>query len=120
MLLLDDQTLAQAVLSLEALDPDLDAVYRRYGIPPLWSRPPGFATLVRIILEQQVSLASALAAFNRLNEAAGVLTPAAFLALQLSQTAASHLCETADTISDPTLRAALLRLASRVKKHDPE
>lgn len=41
-------------------------------------------------------------------------------ALQLSQTAASHLCETADTISDPTLRAALLRLASRVKKHDPE
>ncbi len=60
-------------------DADLAGVVQRYGPPPLWSRPPGFATLVRIILEQQVSLASAMAAFNRLQIAAGELTPPAFL-----------------------------------------
>ena len=36
------------------------------GPPPLWDRPAGFGTLVHIILEQQVSLASARAAFDRL------------------------------------------------------
>jgi len=37
------------------------------GIPPNWQRPPGFVSLSRIILEQQVSLASAEAHFNKLN-----------------------------------------------------
>ncbi|HYP53795.1 MAG TPA: hypothetical protein VEQ42_09670 [Pyrinomonadaceae bacterium] len=48
----------------------------------MWAREPGFPTLVRIILEQQVSLASARAAFERLLAAAGPpLTPQKFLAL---------------------------------------
>ena len=47
-------------------DPDLAAVVDRYGPPPMWARKPGFATLVRIILEQQVSLASARAVYQRL------------------------------------------------------
>ena len=47
----------------------------------MWSRKPGFATLVQIILEQQVSLASARAVFARLNEALPALTPETFLAL---------------------------------------
>ena len=38
-----------------------------YGIPPNWQRPRGFISLSRIILEQQVSLASAEAHFNKLN-----------------------------------------------------
>ena len=42
---------------------------------------PGFPTLLHIILEQQVSLASARAAFVRLQEMATPLTPASFLAL---------------------------------------
>jgi DNA-3-methyladenine glycosylase II len=46
----------------------------------MWERPPGFATLVHIILEQQVSLASARAAFDRLQAATDPLTPARFLA----------------------------------------
>jgi DNA-3-methyladenine glycosylase II len=62
-------------------DPVLGDVLARLGPPPLWARPPGFGTLVHIILEQQVSLASARAAFVRLQAAADPLTPAAFLRL---------------------------------------
>ena len=47
--------LSNAVASLCAMDPDLDGIVARFGNPPLWARYPGFATLVRIILEQQVS-----------------------------------------------------------------
>jgi DNA-3-methyladenine glycosylase II len=47
----------------------------------LWAREPGFPTLVYIILEQQVSLASARAAFTRLGGALGAITPQAFLTL---------------------------------------
>jgi DNA-3-methyladenine glycosylase II len=47
----------------------------------MWERPPGFATLLHIILEQQVSLASARAAFDRLRDAAEPLTPERFLEL---------------------------------------
>ncbi len=53
----------------------------RYGTPPLWSRDPSYATLVHLILEQQVSLASAQAAFDRLGAAIGEVTPDAFLTL---------------------------------------
>ncbi len=35
--------------------------------PPDWQRPQGFVSLSKIILEQQVSLASAEAHFNKLN-----------------------------------------------------
>ena len=66
---------------LAAADPDLAAIVERFGPPPLWDRAPGFATLVHIILEQQVSLASAQAAFDRLRAAADPLTPARFLDL---------------------------------------
>ena len=62
-------------------DPDLARLFRRNGIPPLWSRRPGFATLVQIVLEQQVSLASARAVFARLKDAVPALTPEAFLDL---------------------------------------
>ncbi len=52
----------------------------RYGLPPLWDRQPGFGTLVHLILEQQVSLASAQAAFDRLVAASGgTPTPARLL-----------------------------------------
>lgn len=45
------------------------------GTPPLWGRRPGFATLIRIILEQQVSLASGAAAYKRLSEGVSRVTP---------------------------------------------
>lgn len=67
-------TLRSAVSELCARDDDLGRVVTATGPPPLWARPPGFATLVRIVLEQQVSLASARATFRRLQSAAGRVT----------------------------------------------
>lgn len=78
---LTEQALLAAVDELAARDADLAAIVARYGPPPLWDRRPGFPTLVHIVLEQQVSLASAKAAFDRLSAAADPLTPAAFLEL---------------------------------------
>jgi DNA-3-methyladenine glycosylase II len=56
-------------------------VLDRWGTPPLWDREPGFATLVHMILEQQVSLASAAAAMGRLVDAIATPTPQALLRL---------------------------------------
>ena len=61
--------------TLAARDPDLAGIVARHGPPPLWARQPGFATLVHIILEQQVSLRSAEAALTRLLAATGVVDP---------------------------------------------
>ncbi|MGL5804417.1 MAG: DNA-3-methyladenine glycosylase family protein [Xenococcaceae cyanobacterium] len=61
-------------------DRDLAGIFQKFGAPPIWSREPGFTTLVQIILEQQVSLASAKATYNRLNNFI-TLTPENFLTL---------------------------------------
>ena len=61
--------------SLAASEPVFARALERDGYPPLWRRPPGFATLVRIILEQQVSLAAAASAYRRLLERIGAITP---------------------------------------------
>ncbi len=80
-MILDDSAHAKAVQELTKRDKDLATVVKRYGTPPLWVREPGFPSLIYIILEQQVSLASAKAAFDRLNGAARPLTPGRFLKL---------------------------------------
>ncbi|HTH51285.1 MAG TPA: hypothetical protein VL501_05100 [Pyrinomonadaceae bacterium] len=56
-------------------------VYETYGSPPLWDREPGFATLLQIILEQQVSLASAKACYDKLEARLGHVTPENVLSL---------------------------------------
>ncbi|SEO05349.1 DNA-3-methyladenine glycosylase [Mucilaginibacter sp. OK283] len=66
---------------LALADPDLADVISAYGYPPLWSRPNTFETLVHIILEQQVSLASALSALNKMRERVQKITPARVLLL---------------------------------------
>ncbi len=76
---LDEIRLRWAALELAERDARLAAPVAAYGAPPLWAREPGFPTLLQIILEQQVSLASARAAFDRLRAAADPLTPARFL-----------------------------------------
>ena len=78
---LDRMALDLAVEHLAAADPDLAGIVARHGHPPLWDREPGFPTLLHIVLEQQVSLASARAAFERLKAVADPLTPARFLEL---------------------------------------
>jgi len=66
---------------LATKDGDLQSIILQYGYPPLWKRTASFETLVHIILEQQVSLASALAALNKLKEKITEITPANLLAL---------------------------------------
>ena len=66
---------------LAAKDADLADIIKTYGYPPFWSRPNTFETLVHIILEQQVSLASALSALNKLKERLQELTPPRLLLL---------------------------------------
>lgn len=78
---LNEKKLAEICKKLAAADSDLENIFRTYGTPPLWKREASFATLVHIILEQQVSLASALAAFKRLEERLGEITPEGVLSL---------------------------------------
>lgn len=67
--------------SLAASDAKLQNILTEYGYPPLWTRPNTFETLVLTILEQQVSLASAYAAYKKLKEKLPAITPAAVLGL---------------------------------------
>ena len=76
-----EEMLAYGVATLCGQDSSLAEIVRTCGPPPLWAREAGFATLIRIILEQQVSLVSARAAFQRLLAAVDPLTPDNFLHL---------------------------------------
>ena len=80
-IILNENVFAHGVRHLADRDAHLAEIVQKYGPPPLWVRDPGFPTLVYIILEQQVSLASAKAAFDRLNAAVRPLTPGRFLKL---------------------------------------
>jgi DNA-3-methyladenine glycosylase II len=82
---LTERSLRAAARTLAEDDPVLGASVERFGPPPLWSREPSYATLVHLILEQQVSLASAQAAFDRLVVALDVVTPATLLTLDDAQ-----------------------------------
>lgn len=82
---LNERSLAAASKTLAAADPDLAAIYKKYGTPPLWDRSEGFPTLVHIILEQQVSLASAKACFDKLCFRLGDLSPEGLLTLSDSE-----------------------------------
>lgn len=73
--------MTRALQFLASRDSDLARVMRRFGPPPMWTRKPGFPTLLLIILEQQVSLASARAAFERLQARVSLVTPNTVLSL---------------------------------------
>ena len=60
---------------LSANDRALARAVERFGPPPMLGRQPGFAALIKIILEQQVSLASAEAVFLKLKSAVPEITP---------------------------------------------
>lgn len=66
---------------LASQDQDLKLILENHGYPPMWTRENTFETLVHIILEQQVSLASALAALNKLKEKLTEITPEKILQL---------------------------------------
>lgn len=79
------ESLTEGLRSLAERDADMARLLAELGAPPTWFREPGFPTLVHIILEQQISLASARAAFTRLLSVAAPLTPQNFLALDERQ-----------------------------------
>jgi DNA-3-methyladenine glycosylase II len=66
---------------LSRKDKELKLIIKQHGYPPIWTRPATFQTLILTILEQQVSLASAYAAFKKLKEKIGYVTPAKILQL---------------------------------------
>lgn len=88
-------------------DPDLAAVVERHGPPPLWARRPGIASLVQIILEQQVSLVSARALYRRVQYELGEITADTILAcgagglrrLGVTRQKASYCLEVAERIT---------------------
>jgi DNA-3-methyladenine glycosylase II len=105
-------TLQAGVEELITRDRNLARIVEEFGPPPLWTRPRGFPTLVRIILEQQVSLASAAALYTRLERHfAGSLTPTrvaalgepALLALGLTRQKARYVVGLASGIADGTV-----------------
>ena len=78
---LNKKSLIKAVEYLEVRDRQLKLVVSKFGPPPLWKREQGFKTLIYIVLEQQVSLASAKAAYEKLLKKLGSITSVNFLKL---------------------------------------
>jgi DNA-3-methyladenine glycosylase II len=78
---LDEATFRAHAMELAAGDPALGAVVEAYGMPEFWRRPATFATLVLLVVEQQVSLASAKAVFDRMVVALGAVTPETLLSV---------------------------------------
>ena len=81
----DEAVQRQAIQELIRLEPLFKGVIDSYGPPPLWARKEGFGSLIKIILEQQVSLASAQAAYDKLTAALVEVWPDNLLRLSDSQ-----------------------------------
>jgi len=62
------------------LEPRFTEVLKRHGEPPSRKRPGGFETVLKIIVQQQVSIASADAIWRRLRQGLGTVNPGAVLA----------------------------------------
>jgi DNA-3-methyladenine glycosylase II len=73
------ESLASAAAELASRNWHLASIYKSLGVPPMWGRRPGFETLLRIVLEQQVSLVSARAVFARLKSNIEPFTAASFI-----------------------------------------
>jgi DNA-3-methyladenine glycosylase II len=111
MVRLTQPRLVAAAGQLAARDADLGRILRAYGPPPMWARRAGFETLVRIILEQQVSLASAAAMHKRLLARIAPFTPRGFLqadeghlkTLGVTRQKTAYLIRLAEALEDGTL-----------------
>lgn len=92
-------------------------IHDQYGPPPNWKRPQGFISLSKIILEQQVSLASAKAHFNKLNNYIPQFSPEEILKLsdkemftcQISRQKAKYLRELSSALLSGSLQLNRMR-----------
>ena len=73
--------LRRGIQQLAALEPRFAEIHAATGDPPLRREPPGLASLLRMIVYQHVSLASAGAVWRRLEERVGDVTIATFAPL---------------------------------------
>jgi len=113
---LTEVSVGTAAKLLAQRDSDLASILYKLGPPPLWARPAGFATLVKIILEQQVSLASAASLFARLKKNTTPFRPARMIelgeahlkSLGLTRQKTSYCLHLAESINDKRLRLAQL------------
>ena len=79
---LSGPVLARAIDQLAAVDTDIRETVARIGYPIPRLRPPGFTTLLRIMVSQQISTRAAAAIWGRLTAACEeAATPERFLAL---------------------------------------
>lgn len=78
---LTDKTYHLSISELTMRESDLAEAVSRWGNPPFWVHAPGFPGMVIGILSQQVSLESAQATFNKLENAIGSINPEDFLSL---------------------------------------
>ena len=96
----------QDIQKLISIDEIFRLIEIKYGDPPNYQRPQGFISLSRIILEQQVSLASANAHFIKLNSFLPEFSPKEILKLsdeemlfcQISRQKAKYLRELSKSI----------------------
>lgn len=128
---LDEEKLRAACEDLATRDADLGGIFRAFGVPLLWARAQGFSTLVHIILEQQVSVASAQSAFDKLQKTLGEITPEGLLSVSDEELKAAYFSrqktiyarelakailekrlrlEEFETMSDAEIRAELIKI----------
>jgi DNA-3-methyladenine glycosylase II len=117
---LTEINLGRAAKTLARRDNDLASILNSFGPPPLWARPPGFSTLVKIILEQQVSLASAASMFARLKKNTAPFRPARMIelgeahlkALGLTRQKTAYCLDLAEALNNKRLRLSQLTVMS--------
>lgn len=123
---LTDDTMGQALDELSRRDALLACLYQEFGAPPLWGKPQSFATLVNIILEQKVSLASAQAVMRRVLNTCPGMQPTDFLAIPdeplreagLSASKLSYCRSIAQSLVDGSLSLPKLRKLDDVEVID--
>ena len=102
---------------LSRKDKDLKKIIQAHGHPPMWIRPATFQTLILFILEQQVSLASAYAAFKKLKQRVGFVTPSKILALSDAELRACYFSRQKIVYARELANAIQLRQLSLKKLH---
>ena len=120
---LTETSVAKAANELAIRDQDLAGILKRLGPPPLWARRPGFSTLVKIILEQQVSLASAASIFARLKKNVVPFEPSRMLelgeahlkSLGLTRQKTAYCLHLAESLSNQRLRLSQFSRMSDVE-----
>jgi len=78
---LDRRAIEAGGIELGRRDATFARILEDCGPPPLWLRPQSLRTLVHIVLEQKVSLTSALAVMGRVDALCPAFDPASFLAV---------------------------------------